>query len=243
MILCTDRGTRYFYTPKACGPVGRRQLTNVRSRASRPVAPSIQLAARRELDATRVGKQHSLVGSQGIQLPFVSFDERASSSLRGIASGLRYSSSRRYSSAIRPERLSSTRQNSFSMKASIWRVERGKVAATHAFSFSCCSPFSWQALPSWPNHARALIPSSSYRRHQLRTVCRPRTEPWRSPRSSSHRRAIREHWRVAPTDAPPIHPAPRRSDRLPQTPERQRESCPKDESKNRLGASDLSDFQ
>ena len=29
-----------------------------------------------------------------------------------------------------------------------WRVVRGKDVATQAFSFSCCSPLNWQALPS-----------------------------------------------------------------------------------------------
>jgi hypothetical protein len=38
--------------------------------------------------------------------------------------------------------------NSFSIQAPTWRVVRGKAAAIQAFSFSCCSPLNWQALPS-----------------------------------------------------------------------------------------------
>ena len=52
----------------------------------------------------------------------------------------------------------------------IWRVERGSDSPIQALSLSCCSRFRRQELPSWPKPASPSIPSSSYRRCQVRTV-------------------------------------------------------------------------
>jgi hypothetical protein len=101
-----------------------------------------------------------------------------------------------------------------------------------------------QVLPSWPNLASPSIPSSSYRRRQPRVVSCQQREPWRPPRRSSHCPRERAHWPVAPADVPPRRPAPKRSGRRGLSGDRKPSRImPKDESKNRRMASNISDFQ
>ena len=119
------------------------------------------------------------------------------------------------------------------------RVVRGNVAPTQAFGCpdgKCCL--------CWPNLASPSIPSSSYRRRQPRVVSCQQREPWRPPRRSSHCPRERAHWPVAPADVPPRRPAPKRSGRRGLSGDRKPSRImPKDESKNRRMASNISDFQ
>ena len=92
------------------------------------------------------------------------------SSLRDTVFGLRCSMSRRCSSAIKPDRLWYSMPHSCSIQAPTSRVVRGKLSVTQVFSRSCCASFRRHALPSWPKLTRPSIPSSSYRRYQVRIV-------------------------------------------------------------------------
>src|SRR6188768_4295916 len=92
------------------------------------------------------------------------------SSLRDTVFGLRCSMSRRCSSAIKPDRLWYSMPHSCSIQAPTSRVVCGKLSVTQVFSRSCCASFRRHALPSWPKLTRPSIPSSSYRRYQVRIV-------------------------------------------------------------------------
>ena len=98
-----------------------------------------------------VGSRFAAIDSE---LTFPAATQRAeigqlrSTSLREIAFGLRCSMPSRCSSAISPERLSSSMPCSRAIQAPISRVVRGRVSAIQIFSRSCCSGVSRQLLPS-----------------------------------------------------------------------------------------------
>jgi len=57
-----------------------------------------------------------------------------------------------------PSGLRKARPNSVATQAPIWRVERGNVAATQAFSFACCPSLIWQGLPPASKRSKPIEP-------------------------------------------------------------------------------------